>query len=387
MQTRCPFRCFFVLLTTLSILAPYTAHAASPTAGTWTMTGAMHQARAFQTTTLLPSGQVLVSGGTGSNGFLDGAEVYHPHTGSWAGTGSMHNSRLEFTATLLHDGQVLVVGGGGTNGVLAGAELYDPRTGKWTLTGSMHTPRVYHTATLLPDGRVLVTGGVSGGCSGSACTGILAGAEIYDPRTGIWTTTGSMHQVRARQTATLLPDGQVLVAGGAAGGAETAGTDLLVSAEIYNPSTGKWKATNSMHTAAGARSATLLRNGLVLVAGGWDGSGWITDAELYHPGTGAWTVTGSLHDPRGYQTGQAATVLGNGKVLVVGGCPETCSTVLGSAELYNTHSGTWTITGSLHQPRAWHSATLLASGQVLVTGGSRTDDGSASLAGAELYQP
>jgi hypothetical protein len=387
MKTRHLLRCLLVLLTALMALTPLTAHAAAPTSGIWTVTGSMHQSRAFQTMTLLPNGQVLVVGGFGINGLLDGAELYHPHTGSWATTGSMHQARLEFTATLLRNGQVLVVGGGGTNGILAGAELYNPLTGRWTVTGSMHMPRIYHTATLLSDGKVLVTGGVSGGCPNGNCTGILAGAEIYDPSTGAWTETGSMHQARARQTATLLPNGQVLVAGGAAGGAETAGTDLLVSAERYNPSTGKWKATGSLHTAAGARSATLLPSGQVLVAGGWDGNGWITDADLYHPHTGTWTVTGSLHDPRGYQTGQTATLLGSGKVLMVGGCADGCSTFLTSAELYNPRTGAWTVTGSLHESRAWEPATLLAGGQVLVAGGSRTGDGSAALAGAELYQP
>jgi hypothetical protein len=369
--------------------APGPSQAISARPGTWTMTGSMHQARAFQTTTLLPNGLVLVAGGADSNGFLASAELYHPRTGSWATTGSMHQSRLEYTATLLRDGQVLVTGGGSSNGDPARAELYNPQTGKWTLTGAMREPRIYHTATLLPDGRVLVAGGVTGGCdSNGTCSGIQASAELYDPRTGTWTLTGSMRQARARQTATLLPSGLVLVAGGAAGGANTAGADLLVSAELYTPRTGAWTLTGSMHTAAGARGATLLPSGLVLVDGGFDGNTWITDAELYHPRTGTWTVTGSLHDPRGYQTGQTATLLGNGKVLVVGGCPTgVCSSVLASAELYNPQTGIWTLTGSLHQSRAWQPATLLASGLVLVAGGSRSFDGSTSLASVELYHP
>ncbi len=207
-------------------------------------------------------------------------------------------------------------------------------------------------------------------------------SQAISARPGTWTMTGSMHQARAFQTTTLLPDGLVLVAGGADS------NGLLDSAELYNPRTGAWTLTGAMHTAAGARGATLLPSGLVLVDGGFDGNTWITDAELYHPRTGTWTVTGSLHDPRGYQTGQTATLLGNGKVLVVGGCPTgVCSSVLASAELYNPQTGIWTLTGSLHQSRAWQPATLLASGLVLVAGGSRSFDGSTSLASVELYHP
>jgi WD40 repeat protein len=302
----------------------------------------------------------------------------------------MHRSRTEFTATLLQDGQVLVVGGGGGDGIQASAELFNPQTGKWTLTGSMHTPRLYHTATLLPDGRVLVTGGASGGCdSTSACSDVLSSAELYDPRTGTWTMTGHMRQARYRQTATLLPNGQVLVAGGqltfVSGGNVTT---MRSSAELYNPRTGAWAPTHSMHTAAGNRSATLLSSGLVLVAGGGGNNfSLLTSTELYHPRTGTWTITGSLHDGRYYQTGQSATLLGSGKVLVAGGNLVIGGSPVASAELYDPRTGSWTLTGSLHQPCAFQPATLLPSGQVLIAGGSLTNDGSIAIATAELYHP
>jgi WD40 repeat protein len=302
----------------------------------------------------------------------------------------MHRSRTEFTATLLQDGQVLVVGGGGDEGVQASTELFNPQTGKWTMTGSMYTPRLYHTATLLPDGRVLVAGGVSGGCdSTSSCSGVLSSTELYDPRTGTWTVTGHMRQAGYRQTATLLPNGQVLVAGGqltfVSGGNVTR---MLSSAELYNPRTGVWAPTHPMHTAAGNRSATLLPSGLVLVAGGGgNNNSLVTSAELYHPHTGTWTVTGSLHDGRYYQTGQSATLLGNGKVLVAGGNFGIGGSPVASAELYDPRTGAWTLTGSLHQACAFQPATLLSSGQVLIAGGSLTNDGSTALVTAELYHP
>src|SRR5260370_675053 len=153
MQTRHQLRSLLVAAATLIAFAPFATHAAPPAAGSWTMTGAMHQARAWHTATLLPSGLVLVAGGcTSTCATTATAELYHPHTGSWASTGSMHDPRLQFTATLLPDGRVLATGGCLTptcTDVLACAQLYNPRTGTWHATGPMHTPRALGTATLL----------------------------------------------------------------------------------------------------------------------------------------------------------------------------------------------------------------------------------------------
>src|SRR3990170_633460 len=135
---------------------------------------------------------------------------------AWTATGNMDGVRSGHTATLLPDGKVLVTGGsiGYFSGeLLASAELYDPGSGSWTATGSMAAARDAHTATLLRDGTVLVAGGFSGGDSGST----LASAELYDPSSGSWTATGNMVAARQFQTATLLPDGTVLVAGGGGG--------------------------------------------------------------------------------------------------------------------------------------------------------------------------
>jgi hypothetical protein len=167
---------------------------------------------------------------------------------------------------LLPNGQVLVAGGGNFNGFLASAELYDPASGLWTTTGSMATAREIYTATLLPDGQVLVAGGLGD-------SGVLASAELYDPATGLWTPTGGMAAARYQHTATLLPNGQVLVAGG---------YGPTASAELYDPATGLWTATGSMATERAAHIATLLTNGRVLVAGGVTSSGGaLASAELY----------------------------------------------------------------------------------------------------------
>lgn len=299
-----------------------------PATGLWTPTGNLNTGRQDHTATLLADGRVLVAAGQGSS---TTAELYDPATGLWTLTGNLQVSRFYHTATRLADGRVLVVGGEGAGGsYLASTELYDPATGLWTSTGNLNTGRSGHTATLLADGRVLVAGGYSGN--------FLSSAELYDPVTGVWAFTGSFagNETRDRHTALRLLNGQVLVIGG--GGS----VDLLASTELYDPATGVWTPTGSLATVRLGTTATLLPDGRVLVAGG-KGVGWVelASAELYDPASGAWTGVGDLGVARWLHT---ATALPDGRVLIAGG--ENASTPLASAEIFTVAKAPWVATGA-----------------------------------------
>jgi len=354
--------------------------------GAFSATGSMAALRNEHSATLLPNGKVLVAGGWrhDTNNFeipVASAELYDPFTGIWTDTGSMTTVRSRHTATLLPNGKILVAGGANGAGDLASVELYDPATGAWIATGSMITARSGHTATLLPNGKVLVAGGLKYDLNG---TGFLASAELYDPATGAWMATGSMASARDHHTATLLPAGQVLVAGG------WNSPGSVTSAELYDSATGIWTTTGNMAGARDHHTATLLPTGKVLVAGGWraDWSDWdlynvtfLASAELYDPATGTWTTTGSMASSRGQHT---ATLLPGGKVMVGGGwkCDVSGAGFFASAETYDPATGAWAATGSMANARSRHTATLLSDGRLLMAGGSNA---TGIPPGAELY--
>ena len=328
--------------------------------GTWTNTGSLNTPRTAHTATLLASGQVLVVGGEDSgNNFLTSAELYNPVSGKWTVTGSTATPRLDHTATLLPNGEVLVAGG--YLGVdqqyapiyTATAELYDPSQGTWKPTGSMTVPRALHGATLLPNGQLLVAGG----------TNATTSAELYDPSKGTWTATGSLPNFHL-VALTLLQDGRALAVdeSGSSG-----------PGQLYDPSTRGWKATTNMYYSHTGVSTALLANGDVLVYGNKFSC---YAGEFYNPSTNIWART-SGQCGNAISSGPMA-LLGTGKVLLAGGIIMYSgkSSPTTNCRLYDPSTNSWSVTGSLMQ-RVRHSATRLLNGQVLAVGG--TD--------AELYTP
>jgi hypothetical protein len=182
-------------------------------------------------------------------------------------------------------------------------------------------------------------------------------AELYDPVTGTWSLTGTMNRPRGDGHTTLLPDGRVLVAGGFNGGG------FVPQTELYDPSTGIWTDTASLLKPRRLHTQTLLADGRVLVAGGLDNLGDdLSHAEIYDPATGSWTETGSMTEPRVQAT---ANLLANDTVLVISGA---------TSEEYNPEQGTWrTGQVQLTHARTGHTTTTLLDGSLIVAGGNFAD--------------
>ncbi len=309
---------------------------------------------------------------------------------------AMTSPRANAAAIRLRDGRVLICGGtatGQAGGVLASAELYNPAARSFTPTGAMTAPRSGQTITMLRDGRVLLTGGVQDAGFRSQ----LASAEIYDPSAGTFSATDSMATPREGHTATMLRDGRVLIVGGSGNG-----VTALDSGEVYDPSTGTFSATAHLNQPRVAHVAALLGTGKVLIAGGGRAGmpgGYISydTAEMYDPATRSFTAM--LAHMTSDRVGAAAAKLSDGRVLIVGGKssrvlasgrhPNLASlTPLNSAEIFDPESGTFIRTGDMSAVHYLPTATMLANGQVLVVGGW-TIKGPlvVGMRDAEIYRP
>jgi hypothetical protein len=304
-----------------------TADLYNVSSGSFTPTGQLNVPRQSANAVTLSDGSFLVSGGISVNTIENTAEYYDPASSTFKSVGDMTSARFGHTATLLNNGQVLLAGGDIGSSITLSAELYSPASTSFAATGSMITSRVYGAAALLSNGSVLVVGGTSDNSQGNTVG--LNKAELYNPTTSTFSAAPNMPFGAEGLTATPLPDGTILIAGGDAGN----GTVPTASAAIYDPAANTFTSVGSMNTARTLHTATLLGNGLVLIAGGYTGSQYTnptSSLELYDPSARTFSNAGNMTIPRVNQT---ATLLKTNAVLFAGGTNANGPTA--SAELYS----------------------------------------------------
>jgi len=336
--------------------------------------GELVHRRAGHSATLLADGSVVVFGGFGDpDGFYSpNAERFDPNTQTFTRTTKLDIGFAGHAAVALNNGVPLYAGGYAWGGPHGSAFVYEPVNGPVRSAGEMTRARMNHTMVALAGNKALVAGGVN---YGPGYADVQASAEIYDAATGQFTLTGPMNKLRRNHTATVLRDGRVLIVGGSLLACDDffscpGESDIHASAEIYDPATGTFTLTGNLNLPRYDHTATLLPDGRVLIAGGtYTGpDGYLTRPpayEVYDPATGRFTVGGVMRIARVYHT---ATVLGDGKVLIVGGLNDN-DYPQADSELYDPATGTTQAGPQLLFERAQHTATRLPNGNVLIVGG------------------
>jgi putative zinc finger protein/FecR-like protein/galactose oxidase-like protein/Kelch motif protein len=334
--------------------------------------GPMLAMRQSHTATLLPDGKVLIAGGSDRDAVFASAELFDPVTGGFSETGSMTSPRAAHEAMLLPNGKVLITGGlNERHNLLASAELYDPATRRFAPTGEMKIAREAHRATLLNNGKVLITGGLSPEWPRQKL------AEIYDPATGAFSPAGEMTTSRADHTATLLANGRVLLGAGSTG--RSINEAVTETAELFDPVTNRFITTGDLAVPRHKHAAVRLRDGKVLVIGGADSRlrGFYNSAELYDPATGKFSPTGGMSVAR-YKIRDAAALLADGRVLIAGGGTQL--------ETYDPATGVFSLLPDrVTTALRYSTTTLLGNGTALIAGGYGGEG--LPSAGAWLYIP
>ena len=318
---------------------------------------AMQETRAGHTATLLPDGQVLVTGGCVVDGCDGGvtpsAELYDPVRNMFSAASSLSVARVGHRAVMLTDKKVLILGGWTGVEATGMAERYDPETKQFEVVGEMLEPRDGFAATQLPDGRVLITGGYSGRMNR------LSSAELYNPETDRFTALPAMQEARMSHTATLLADGRVLIVGGS-----SARGHVSATAEVFDPETQQFELVGRLTMPRHKHAAIVLESGDVLIVGGAGVGDWneqYNSTELFDAATLSFRPAASMNSRR-FKLPDAVTLLSNGEVLVAGGGAR--------AEIYHPETDTFRVApGALGFDLAYTTATSLQNERILIAGG------------------
>ncbi len=283
-------------------------------------------------------------------------EVLSQQYGSWEIIDSMNVPRYWFGTTILTNSEV-IVSGSDSETLLNSTEIYNVTNDSWELTSTMLRGRAAHHLFKLNNGEVIAVGGF-----------LTRSCEVFNSSSNSWRYTDSLKTMKYFwDTATLLNDGRILVAGGYYFDRSTLQNIYYKTCEIFDPITETWSFTDSLAVGRSSHTATLLNNGRVLITGGQNNTGDINSCEIYNPVTNEWAVVNSLLHARSFHS---AVLLSDGRVLVSGGI--TPDSTLGTkyCEIYDPITDSWSEAGEMTFPRTGHKTLLLFDSTVLITGGT-----------------
>jgi|GEM_PF-5645492 len=362
----------------------------------WDMLSPMSVKRSHHTATLLDDGSVLVVGGQSEDHqATNRVEIFDPVDGSWRDVASLSDARYAHTATRLNDGRVLVIGGVNASSKV---EIYDPQNDQWITSADLNVGRYGHRDVMLPTGHVLALGGYGIATNNLE---VLQSVEFYDVENDSWTEIADLLEPRTSHTATLLPNGLLIVVGGDR--SATSETNMLSSVELLDTTQELQNATwqPGAHLAISIRGHTAIAlpksskhsNGALLISGGLTSYGLMNDYSsagvyLYDPDIGE---AGYWHTKRALKVSRynhVSTLLPNNQIFIFGGLEkdtEKRNKLVETEEVYDLsidpNRGLWTPLGPLNMPRYYHTATPLKDGRILAVGGVKAGPT------AELYDP
>jgi len=333
-----------------------------PDTETITPVGTLSVGRAGAAAVRLASGRVLIAGGQ-NNRYTNAAEIYDPEDGEIKETGEMMTARYGMSAVLVPGGTVHFIGGFNSDYIQT-VEQYEPLSEKFmTISSRMITAREFATATVLDNDQALIAGGFNGL--------FLSSAEVYYPVNRVFLRTlGEMTEARSGHSAARISGGSILIAGGCNSIVigEAICNNFLASAEAFDVNSGLFTQTaGSMAVARKDHTATVLNDGRVLIVGGVNADGVLASAEIFDPETGRFTLlNGTMSTGRVNHT---ATLLPDGRALIAGG-ESNSGVILSSMEIYNPATETFSMVAEeMSDARTQHSAVVLHDGSVLFAAG------------------